>query len=72
MLNSLVNIHISSKEDEQRKLDLEIKIDEIIDNGEFETFNDHLSCADQVTANNDKIALHTLLDMLLEMTKNIQ
>lgn len=38
-------------------MDLEIKIDEILDNGEFEIFNDHLYCADEVTANIDKTAL---------------
>lgn len=56
MLNSLVNIQILSKEDRQHKLHLEKKLDEILDNGDFEIFNDHLYCEDQIT-NIDKPAL---------------
>lgn len=56
MLKTLVNIQISSNKDRQEKLDLEIKLDEILDNGNFEIFNDHLYCKDQVT-NINKVAL---------------
>lgn len=57
MLNTLINIKMSSKKDEQYKLSLEKKLDEILDNGEFEIFNDHLYCEDQITSNIDKSAL---------------
>lgn len=38
-LKSLINIQISSNKDRQQKLDVEIKLDEILDNGNFEIFN---------------------------------
>jgi len=58
MLNSLVNIQHSSKEDKHHiKLNLEKKLDEILDNGDFEIFNDHLYCEDQITSYIDKPAL---------------
>lgn len=57
MLNSLININVTSQEDKQYKISLEKKLDEILDNGEFEIFNDHLYCEDQITSNIDKPAL---------------
>lgn len=57
MLNSLVSIQHSSKEDKQHRLNLEKKLDEILDNGDFEIFNDHLYCEDQTSSYIDKPAL---------------
>lgn len=57
MLNTLITIKISSKKDEQYKVSLEKKLDEILDNGEFEIFDDHLYCDDQIKSNIDKSAL---------------
>ena len=57
ILKTLIDIKPTNEEDIQKKADLEIKLDNLLDNGEFEVLSDHLYFENENQSNIDKSAL---------------
>lgn len=57
MLRSLIDIQINSTAKYDQKMELELKLDQILDNGNFEMFNDHSYVKNEIAYNIDKTAL---------------
>lgn len=58
ILKTLIDIKPTNEEDIQKKANLEIKLDNLLDNGEFEVLVDHLYFENENQINIDKSALN--------------
>lgn len=73
ILKTLIDIKPTNEEDIQKKADLEIKLDNLLDNGEFEVLSDHLYFENENQSNIDKSALTYFVGYVApNAKKNIQ
>lgn len=73
ILKTLIDIKPTNEEDIQKKADLEIILDNLLDNGEFEVLSDHLYFENENQSNIDKSALTYFVGYVApNAKKNIQ
>ncbi|KAF0713350.1 Uncharacterized protein FWK35_00025915, partial [Aphis craccivora] len=73
ILKILIDIKPTNEEDIQKKADLEIILDNLLDNGEFEVLSDHLYFENENQSNIDKSALTYFVGYVApNAKKNIQ
>lgn len=69
ILKTLIDIKTTDEEDIKKKVDLEMELDNLLDDGKFEALSDQLCCTNENENNIIKVHSHILLTTLHEMQK---